>query len=72
MGAGIVECDVTFTRDKELVCRHAQGDLHVTTDILSSPLAGKCTAGFRPARGEETRQRRVPHVRYHAGGVSVR
>ena len=26
MGAGIVECDVTFTRDKELVCRHAQND----------------------------------------------
>ena len=22
MGAGIVECDVTFTKDKELVCRH--------------------------------------------------
>src|SRR5262245_40849146 len=27
MGAGIVECDVTFTKDKELVCRHAQNDL---------------------------------------------
>ncbi len=24
MGAGIVECDVTFTKDKELVCRHSQ------------------------------------------------
>ena len=24
MGAGILECDVTFTKDKELVCRHAQ------------------------------------------------
>ena len=24
MGAGIVECDVTFTKDLELVCRHAQ------------------------------------------------
>jgi glycerophosphoryl diester phosphodiesterase len=23
MGAGIVECDVTFTKDKQLVCRHA-------------------------------------------------
>ena len=22
MGAGILECDVTFTKDKELVCRH--------------------------------------------------
>jgi Glycerophosphoryl diester phosphodiesterase family len=24
MGAGIVECDVTFTKDLQLVCRHAQ------------------------------------------------
>ena len=31
MGAGILECDVTFTADKELVCRHAQNDLHTTT-----------------------------------------
>ena len=34
MGAGIVECDVTFTKDKQLVCRHAQNDLHTTTNIL--------------------------------------
>lgn len=27
MGAGIIECDVTFTKDKELVCRHSQCDL---------------------------------------------
>ena len=27
MGAGILECDVTFTKDKQLVCRHAQNDL---------------------------------------------
>ncbi|HSO47841.1 MAG TPA: glycerophosphodiester phosphodiesterase family protein, partial [Rhizobiaceae bacterium] len=27
MGAGIVECDVTITQDKQLVCRHAQNDL---------------------------------------------
>ncbi len=49
MGAGILECDVTFTKDKELVCRHAQDDLHTTTNILTSPLAPKCTAGFTPA-----------------------
>ncbi len=48
-GAGIVECDVTFTKDKELVCRHAQNDLHTTTDILSTPLAAKCTKDFVPA-----------------------
>lgn len=49
MGAGIVECDVTFTRDKQLVCRHAQNDLHTTTNILVTPLAGKCTQPFTPA-----------------------
>ncbi len=49
MGAGIVECDVTFTRDKQLVCRHAQNDLHTTTDILATPLAAKCTKPFTPA-----------------------
>jgi glycerophosphoryl diester phosphodiesterase len=49
MGAGIVECDVTFTKDKELVCRHAQNDLHTTTNILDTPLAAKCTQPFQPA-----------------------
>src|SRR6187551_2078161 len=49
MGAGIIECDVTFTADKELVCRHSQCDLHTTTDILLHPdLAAKCTAPFAP------------------------
>ena len=44
MGAGVLECDVTFTKDKELVCRHSQKDLHTTTNILSVPeLAEKCT-----------------------------
>ncbi|MEO1493108.1 MAG: glycerophosphodiester phosphodiesterase family protein [Pseudomonadota bacterium] len=51
MGAGILECDVTFTRDKELVCRHAQDDLHTTTNILATDLAANCTAGFTPASG---------------------
>jgi len=49
MGAGIVECDVTFTKDKELVCRHAQNDLHTTTNILDTPLAAKCTKPFTAA-----------------------
>lgn len=49
MGAGIVECDVTFTKDKELVCRHAQNDLHTTTNILATPLADKCITPFTPA-----------------------
>lgn len=52
MGAGILECDVTFTKDKQLVCRHAQNDLHTTTNILGTDLAQKCTTGFSPASGE--------------------
>src|SRR5215468_10874329 len=49
MGAGIVECDVTFTKDKELVCRHAQNDLATTTNILVTPLANRCIKPFTPA-----------------------
>jgi glycerophosphoryl diester phosphodiesterase len=52
MGAGIIECDATFTKDKELVCRHSQCDLHLTTDILNKPeLAAKCSQPFTPADG---------------------
>lgn len=42
-GAGVIECDVTFTKDKELVCRHSQCDLHTTTNILATVLADKCS-----------------------------
>nr|WP_267140382.1 glycerophosphodiester phosphodiesterase family protein [Anianabacter salinae] len=52
MGAGILECDVTFTADKELVCRHAQNDLHTTTNIVVTDLAEKCTTPFTPASGD--------------------
>jgi glycerophosphoryl diester phosphodiesterase len=52
MGAGILECDVTFTKDKELVCRHAQNDLHTSTNILATPLAATCITPFTPAAGE--------------------
>ncbi len=48
-GAGIVECDVTFTRDGTLVCRHAQCDLHRTTNILDTPLASRCRTPFTGA-----------------------
>ena len=42
-GAGILECDVAVTLDGELVCRHDQCDLHLTTDILQRPeLAARC------------------------------
>ena len=49
MGAGILECDVTFTKDGELVCRHAQCDLHTTTNILATDLASTCRVPFTPA-----------------------
>ncbi|WP_446728369.1 glycerophosphodiester phosphodiesterase family protein [Phaeobacter sp. QD34_3] len=51
MGAGILECDVTFTKDLELVCRHAQNDLHTTTNILTTDLAETCITPFTPAGG---------------------
>jgi glycerophosphoryl diester phosphodiesterase len=49
MGAGILECDVTFTKDRQLVCRHDQCDLHTTTNILATPLAKMCSQPFSPA-----------------------
>src|SRR5262245_12314908 len=60
MGAGILECDVTFTSEGELVCRHAQCDLHTTTNILATDLAKKCRMPFTPAEfdpitGERTK-----------------
>jgi glycerophosphoryl diester phosphodiesterase len=49
MGAGIQECDVTFTEDGQLVCRHDQCDLHTTTNILVTPLKAMCSKLFSPA-----------------------
>ena len=49
MGAGILECDVSFTKDHELVCRHSQNDLHTTTNILATSLAAQCSVPFTPA-----------------------
>jgi glycerophosphoryl diester phosphodiesterase len=43
MGAGIVECDTTFTQDGELVCRHSECDLHTTTNIVATDLNNQCT-----------------------------
>lgn len=50
-GAGILECDVAFTADEELVCRHSQCDLHYTTNIVETDLAEKCSVP--PAFNEE-------------------
>lgn len=49
MGAATLECDVTFTKDKQLVCRHSQCDLHTTTNILQTPLAKSCRQPFSAA-----------------------
>lgn len=39
-----MECDITFTKDLELVCRHDQCDLHTSTDVVTIPaLNAKCT-----------------------------
>lgn len=53
MGAGILECDVTFTKDRQLVCRHAQNDLHTTTNILASDLAKSCVTPFASATEDQ-------------------
>nr|WP_246484296.1 glycerophosphodiester phosphodiesterase family protein [Marivibrio halodurans] len=55
-GAGVLECDVTFTKDRALVCRHSQCDLHRTTNILATPLAARCRQPFVPADPTTGRQ----------------
>ena len=49
MGAGIVECDVTFTKDGQLVCRHDECDLHTTTNIVDTTLNASCTVPWSGA-----------------------
>jgi glycerophosphoryl diester phosphodiesterase len=49
MGAGILECDVTFTKDGQLVCRHDECDLHTTTNIVATPLNSQCTVPWTGA-----------------------
>jgi len=54
MGAGIIECDVTFTKDRQLICRHDQCDLHTTTNVVTIPeLNAKCTKPWEPMQGED-------------------
>jgi glycerophosphoryl diester phosphodiesterase len=50
MGAGLIECDVTFTKDLALVCRHSQCDLHRTTNVLQTSLASQCSTPFQAAQ----------------------
>ena len=50
MGAGLIECDATLTKDKELVCRHSECDLHRTTNILQTEYSSQCEAPFEPWR----------------------
>jgi glycerophosphoryl diester phosphodiesterase len=49
MGAGVIECDVTFTRDRQLVCRHSQCDLHTTTQRHRWKKQRPVMAGLDPA-----------------------
>lgn len=49
MGAGIVECDVSFTKDGELVCRHSECDLHTTTNIVTTNLNSSCSVPWSGA-----------------------
>jgi glycerophosphoryl diester phosphodiesterase len=51
---------VTFTKDGHLVCRHAENDLHTTTNILVTPLAEKCTKKFTPATFDASGNRLTP------------
>ena len=53
MGAGILECDVTFTKDKVLVCRHSQNDLHMTTNVLAHPELAKMFHSFHSSQSRE-------------------
>ena len=56
---------------RSLVCRHAENDLHTTTNILVTPLAAKCTRPFTPATFDSERQppdagqRGMPRFRPH-------
>jgi glycerophosphoryl diester phosphodiesterase len=52
MGAAVFECDVVFTADLELVCRHKQCDLHRTTNVLATPLASRCSLPFTSASAD--------------------
>ena len=69
MGAGILECDVTFTKDRELVCRHAQCDLHTTTNILATPLVEKCSV--KPEFNHEGKLLNGPDIKCCTSDITV-
>jgi glycerophosphoryl diester phosphodiesterase len=72
MGAGMLECDVTFTKDLALVCRHSQNDLATTTNILVTPLASTCVRPFRPAEIDERgRVRRAASAECRTSEITV-
>ncbi|WP_456410653.1 glycerophosphodiester phosphodiesterase family protein, partial [Oceanithermus sp.] len=54
-GAGFVERDAVPTKDSALICRHSEGDLAKTTNVLATPLAAKCRKGFRPGKKADFR-----------------
>ncbi len=57
MGAGRIECDVSFTKDAQLVCRHSECDLHQTTNILATSLNDRCTVPW----GRDPKQPGAPN-----------
>ena len=65
LGAGRLECDVTFTKDRVLVCRHAQCDLATTTNILSTPLADRCRVPLRARDERDAGTGDLLHARLH-------
>ncbi|HXV83718.1 MAG TPA: hypothetical protein VEG60_27995, partial [Candidatus Binatia bacterium] len=64
-----LEYDVTFTKDAELVCRHAQCDFHTTTNILATPLAEKYRVPFTPAEFDPVTRERTKFPQYGRQGV---
>ena len=69
MGAGIVECDVTFTRDGELVCRHSECDLHTTTNIVDTDAQRQVHGALDGSAVDARHRPQVLHQRPHPGRV---
>ena len=65
-GAGVIECDVTFTKDLELVCRHSQCDLATSTNILQTELSGELQSALHGRELTDSPcQRPMLHQRHH-------
>ncbi|KAI1424931.1 hypothetical protein F5Y12DRAFT_714797 [Xylaria sp. FL1777] len=56
-------CDVVFTIDRELIYRHDQCDLHMTTNIVATSLGVKCTKPFTSSSHTQLAHGSVSDVR---------